>query len=123
MAELWGLRDGLILCCNLNITSIIVELDAKAIVDIFQNLDYENNVVSPILDDCRQLICRFQRIQFKHCFRQANWCANRLAKMVANRNLDFISFESPPVDLVNVMEEDFHGMYMTKLCLEHDVAV
>ena len=43
--------------------------------------------------------------------------------MVADRNLDFISFESPPVDLVNVMEEDFHGMYMTKLCLEHDVAV
>ncbi|KAK9999984.1 hypothetical protein SO802_019587 [Lithocarpus litseifolius] len=123
VAELWGLRDGLILCCNLNITSIILELDAKTIVDIFQNSDYESNVVSPILDDCRQLICRFQRIQFKHCFRQANWCADRLARMATDRNLDFISFESPPVDLVNVMEEDFRGMYMTRLCLEHDVAV
>lgn len=35
VAELWGLKDGLILCCNLNITSIVVELDAKAIVDVF----------------------------------------------------------------------------------------
>lgn len=56
VAELWGLRDGLILCCNLNISSLIVELDAKAIVDVFHNLNYENNVVSLILDDCRQLV-------------------------------------------------------------------
>ena len=91
--------------------------------DIFQNLDYENNVVSPILDDCRQLICRFQRIQFKHCFRQANQCVDMLARMAADRNLDFISFESPLVNSVNVFEEDSHGMCMTRLCLEHDVAV
>lgn len=37
VAELWGLKDGLLLCCNLNITSIVVELDAKAIVDVFHN--------------------------------------------------------------------------------------
>lgn len=33
VAELWGLRDGLTLCNNLNISSLVVELDAKAIVD------------------------------------------------------------------------------------------
>ena len=27
-AEMWGLREGLILCCNLNIESLVVELDA-----------------------------------------------------------------------------------------------
>ena len=48
VAELWGLRDGLSLCYNLNIPSIIVELDDKAIVDIFQNSRYENNIISPI---------------------------------------------------------------------------
>ena len=31
VAELWGLREGLILCCNLNITSLEIELDAKEI--------------------------------------------------------------------------------------------
>ena len=56
MAELWGLRDGLILCCNLHLPSLIVELDAKATVDAFLNSNYENNVISPILDDCRQLM-------------------------------------------------------------------
>lgn len=37
MAKLWGLRDGLILCCYLHLSSLIVELGAKAIVDAFLN--------------------------------------------------------------------------------------
>ena len=59
-AELWGLHEGLILCCNLNIEFLIVELDAQAVVDVMKNNAYVNNVVSPILDDCRQLVARFQ---------------------------------------------------------------
>lgn len=51
VAELWGLRDGLTLCSNLNIFALVVELGAKVIVDIFHNAGYENNVVSSILDD------------------------------------------------------------------------
>ena len=31
--ELWELREGLLLCSNLNISSLVVELDEKAIVD------------------------------------------------------------------------------------------
>ena len=58
-AKLWGLRDGLTLCSNLNISTLIVELDAKAIVDIVHNINYENNILSPILDDCRQLMSGF----------------------------------------------------------------
>ena len=34
VAELWGLRDRLMLCSDLNILSLVVELDAKAIVDV-----------------------------------------------------------------------------------------
>lgn len=33
--EIWGLRDGLVLCSNLNIQSLIIELDARMIVDAF----------------------------------------------------------------------------------------
>lgn len=54
MVELWGLRDGLMLCSNLNIF-FLIELDAKAIVNVLSRSDYVNNVVSPVLDDCRLL--------------------------------------------------------------------
>jgi hypothetical protein len=32
--ELWGLRDGLLLARNLNITKLIIEIDAKSVVDL-----------------------------------------------------------------------------------------
>ena len=60
VAELWGLRDGLMICCNLNISSLVVELDAKVFVDVLGNFDYVNNVISLILDDCRLLASYFQ---------------------------------------------------------------
>ena len=69
VAKLWGLRDGLTLCNNLNIPSLIVELDARAIVDILQNSNYENSTLFPILDDCRQLMGGFHQVQVKHCYR------------------------------------------------------
>ncbi|KAK9985257.1 hypothetical protein SO802_030208 [Lithocarpus litseifolius] len=75
-----GLREGLILCCNFNITSHEIELDAKAIVDCLNKPTYVNNIISPILDDC-----------------------------------------SPPVDLLDVFEDDLSGMYVNRLCPELDV--
>lgn len=47
------------MCCNLNISYLIVKLDAKAIMDVLGKFDYVNNVISPILDDCRLLASRF----------------------------------------------------------------
>ena len=37
------LREGLLLCCNLNIQSLIVEVDAQAVVAVLRNNDYVNN--------------------------------------------------------------------------------
>ena len=80
-AELWGLKDGLMLCSNLNISSLMVEIDAKAIVDALGNTEYVNNIISLILDDCKLLVTQFNWIQFKHCYREANQCADSLARM------------------------------------------
>ena len=116
MAELWGLRDSLILCCNLHLPSLIVELDAKAIVDAFLNLNYENNVMSPILDNCRQLVTQFHQIRFKHCYCETNRCADALARRGAEQDIDFLSFLSPLEDILNVFMEDFSGMHFNRHC-------
>ncbi|XP_050241298.1 uncharacterized protein LOC126690217 [Quercus robur] len=122
-AELWGLREGLLLCCNLNIEALVVELDAQAVVEDLKNNAYVNNIVSPILDDYRHLAARFQQIQFKHCYRQANRCADLLARMGAVQESDFISFVSPLVDICNVFEEDLNGVYFNRMCTEPIVFV
>ena len=106
------------LCYRLNISSPVVELDAKAIVDVLGNPSYVNNIVTPILDDCKQLVPRFQHIQFKHYFHQANRCANSLARLSLSQEAEFSSFDSPPVDMENVFEDDLDGMYFDRICPE-----
>ena len=93
-AELWGPREGLQLCCNLNINCLKVEMDAKSIVDVVGNSEYVNNIISPILDDCRCLMTRFQQIRSKYCFRQANQCANGLTRKSLRMTADFLIYDS-----------------------------
>ena len=53
MAEVWALRDGLMLCNQMNLSDVIVEIDAKALVDAFKNPSYANSVISPLFEDCK----------------------------------------------------------------------
>ena len=91
-------------------------MDAKSIVDVEGNPNYVNNIISPILDDCRQLINRFQQVCIKHCFRQANQCANGLVEKSLKMTTDFLIYDSPPVDILNVFEGDLNGMYSVRIC-------
>ena len=109
------------LCCSLNIPCLIVEIDAKVVVDGFQNSNYVNHIISPILDDCRQLMTRFQQVQVKHCYRQANRCADLMPRLGADQELDYILFTSPPVDLAKALEDDCNGVFFNRLCTKLDV--
>ena len=118
-AELWGLREGLLLYSNLNINALEVELDAKSIVDALGNPSYVNNVISPLLDDCKLLISCILQVCIKHCFRQVNRCADSLVRMSYCLDADFSTFDSPPVDLVDVVEDDLNGMVFNRVCSEN----
>ena len=117
-AELCGLRDGLSLCLSLNVTCLVVELDAKAMVDVLRNYSYDNKIISPIMDDCRQLVLCFQQIQIKHCYWQANRCANMLAKMGVEQEIDLLNLLSPPVDVLQILQDDRDGLFVNRTC--HD---
>ena len=49
------MRDGLLLCNQLNLNAITVKLDAKALVDALKNPSYANTIVSSLFDDHRRL--------------------------------------------------------------------
>ena len=55
LTETWALRDGLLLCNQLNLNVITVKLDAKALVDALKNPSYANTIVSSLFDDHRRL--------------------------------------------------------------------
>lgn len=79
MAELWAVRDGLSLCLQRNFPAVVLELDAKSICEVLVNPNQANNVVSAILDDCRQMMIQIPQIRVNHCYREANRCADKLA--------------------------------------------
>ena len=58
-AEFWALRDDLILASQLEITQLLVELDAKVVVDLVLSRKPSNSPYSSLLNDCRFLLNRF----------------------------------------------------------------
>ena len=51
--EIWAIWDGLLSCHQMNLPAVIVELDAKALVDGLSNPAYANSIIFPLFDDCR----------------------------------------------------------------------
>ena len=118
VAEAWALRDGLMLCNQLNLSSVIVEFDAKSLVDALNNPDFNNSVISPLFEDRKQLASQFPRFVIKHIYREANSCADWLANVGRLQRLDFVSYTTPPVDLVPFIMADGQGLYSERHCLD-----
>ena len=86
VAELWGLRDGLELARKLDIAKLIVEVDAKAVVDIIL---FDNNLI---------LVCHPYSALIH---REGNFCADLLSKARSISNHVFSEFISLPSFVVS----------------------
>ena len=115
-AEIWALRDGLLLCCQMKLPAVIVELDAKALVDAFVSPSYSNLVISPLFDDCKLLASQIPNLRFRHVYREANICADRLANLGLSQHLDFFVHSNPPVGLISFVTNDCLGVACNRLC-------
>ena len=123
MAELWAFRDGLQLCLQMNAHSVIIELDAKVVVDALNSPNSPNSFSSSILEECRHVANQLPRKIFRHVYREANKCADLLARIGLLLDNDFIVFSSPPMDLASVLKADANGVYVNRLCSEPLFAV
>ena len=59
---------------------ICVELDVLAIVHLLKNSN-ANYSLESLLTDCKDLLKSFPNLQIKHAYREANWCADVLARL------------------------------------------
>ena len=105
VAELWALRDGLNLASSLGIESLIIQLNALAIVHLLNN-SVANLALEPLLSDCRNLLRTFPRTRIEHVYREANQCADTLTKLEAKFSAMFIYFDIPPDVVVNLLTLD-----------------
>nr|POF02310.1 hypothetical protein CFP56_70897 [Quercus suber] len=55
-AELWILKDDLILALQSEFNNINAKFDAEVLVYMFTNPSTVNNILEPLLSDCRNLL-------------------------------------------------------------------
>ena len=118
-AELWGLRDGLMLAKNLNIKNLVVEVDAMIVAKI---LSFENMIsdsthpYSAIIVDCRSLFQHFEDIQVNRIHREGNDCVDILAKEGVSLDIDFIVHPDCLSFILYQLIANFWGVAYPRLC-------
>ena len=121
MTEFWALRDEFNLANQLGNQNIQVELDAKTIVDLLQSIPVSNKSFPPPpphLNDCRSLLRGFHQVRVRHVLREANFCADALARRGVSQPEDFAVFDTPPsIDIISYVNLDANGCIMVDLLL------
>ena len=95
-AELWGLRMGLVLCLDIQALAVEVKLDATTAISLVLSNSRTNGSLFGLVDDCRELLLQMPQVKVSHCFREANLCADALAKMGAAASDGGACFVCPP---------------------------
>ncbi|XP_075674795.1 uncharacterized protein LOC142643985 [Castanea sativa] len=109
-------RDGINLCIDLNLENVIFELDAKLVVDLLLKDESSPNGNEVIMADCKEGLKRIPRVKIQHCFREANKCADALARRGAVSPHDFVVFQFPPADVALLASLDAAGTLYERLC-------
>lgn len=80
LTELWGIRDGLNLAFQLEITHLEVETDSTTAISLIKNKPPNSHPYSSMINDCRLMMTTFSGIRMDHAYREANFCAYLMAK-------------------------------------------
>ena len=72
-------------------------------------------MLEPSLGDCRTLLKKFHSTIVQHIFREANQCADALAKFRATLSSDFVNFINPPPVMEDFLAFDKAELYCYKL--------
>ena len=114
-AELRALKDGLILAIELGIPYLAIEMDSLVAVEFVNSKTMPNVFLSAIVGDYRSLLERFERYTLHHIFREANGCADALAKAACAQIVDFISFTSAPAHVLEALAFDSSSVTRIRL--------
>ena len=98
----------------MQLSAVDVQLDAKAVVQLLSNSYSANICALPLLDDCRQLKSQIGHVRIRHCFREANPCADFLAHLGSHQDSTFVLFHYSPVGLLDLLSSDRAGMYHSR---------
>jgi len=86
-------------------------------------LDINSFDGSEINTFCGKSAAQLAQVQIGHCYREANYCADFLARTGALQASSFILYQDPPVDLLELISSDKVGMYCNRTIPELAVSL
>ncbi|KAL0011948.1 hypothetical protein SO802_007056 [Lithocarpus litseifolius] len=113
---LWGLREGLALCVDIQAQAVEVEIDAAATIFLISCNSRSNGDFSGLVDDCRDLLLQLPQAKVSHCYRKVNFCADALAKLGASSSDGGSRFAAPLAVVNPFLLFDSLGLYRNRLC-------
>ena len=114
MAELWTLRDGLILAREMGLNNLIIELDALTVVTLMNNVS-ANLLMEPLLTDYRNLLKEISNKRVIHTYRENNQCADVSAKLGVQSLSSFVAFCNPPLVVESILAFDKASVHCNRL--------
>ena len=64
---------------------------------------------------CQKFDFPAAQVRIGHCYREANYCADFLARAGAMQASDFILYQDPPVGLIELLRFDKDGMFCNRV--------
>lgn len=114
-AELWGITLGLCLAKDLGISSLIVELDSKVVVNMIGQRQTHCSHLRPLLSEVLALLdAEDWSYLINHVFHEANFCADTLAAMGHQGTFQWTILDNPPARLSLVLDADVRGFTSLK---------
>ena len=99
---------------EMGLNSLVVELDALSVVLLMTN-NNANLLMELLLTDCRNLLREIPNKQIVYAYREANQCADALAKLGATSLSYFTVFLCPPPVMDRLLAYDKANMCYNRL--------
>ena len=117
MAELEAVRQGLAMAGTMGVKSLQLELDSKVILNWLtnSNLNYPTNIL-PLICNYRNLLEQEWEVHMQHVFREANSCADALAKRGIHLQTRMTMYSKCPNFVYVSYMRDLTGLGATRLC-------
>ena len=109
--EFWVVKDGLILCLQLQVQAIEIELDAKSVIHLLSNNEVSMANYAPIIDDCGNQLNQLPFWKIQHCYREVNAYVDAFARKVVSLQQEFCILDSLPVELSYLLIQYLFGLF------------
>ena len=115
VAELWGVFTGLQLCRSRGWGKVIVQIDSKVVCDAIIGSEIGRILGWSIVREIRKLLKLPWEVRVVNIFREANRCADELAKIGCHQGEDLIIYEQCPVSVGPLLLADTVGNSIPRL--------